>query len=225
MDESLQRAVESGKIVEIGRSSFFKEYSFYFHHSHKEEAKRVISIFNNTYGRGVLPLVHEEQLVWDFVEKNIGKKEKFGFLKSVFNKKLEPFEQLIAGKITSINPFRCFQLKETSVIENALKKGLIEKSTVFQKLEIVTIAQKNRVADGKELFARMYENEKGYELSNNDKKWNTRIGQLLGYTANDIAWSNGEKYQNVIKLMVATMRLRAYARKMYLLENKNSPEL
>lgn len=82
---------------------------------------------------------------------------------------------------------------------------LIDKSYV--------LAQADRIEDGKELYARYFNSNEGYpELSGKD--WSKRIGSLLGFTENDLAWHTNEKYQNpfVLKFMEATADIRRQAR-------------
>lgn len=79
-------------------------------------------------------------------------------------------------------------------------------------------AQKDMVEDGKEVHARMYLDGQGYEELSVDEGI-ARVGKLLGYTDNDVAWCLGTKYQNkpLIKLLERTADWRRELRKEMLL--------
>ena len=93
--------------------------------------------------------------------------------------------------------------------------------------ELVQVfAQKDKIKDGKELFARYYKGGEGYTPLETHEEIR-RVGELLGYTNNDIAFCLGEKYNNLTSqtILNATDNLRRWARKEYMLNyNEQSPE-
>lgn len=84
-------------------------------------------------------------------------------------------------------------------------------------------AQANKQKEGEELFSRYYQGDKhNYPKVVREAG---RIGELLGFSKNDIAYFYGDKYQNafVKALMRKTTKLRKYARKEVMLMNSPRP--
>ncbi len=84
-------------------------------------------------------------------------------------------------------------------------------------------AQKNKIKDGREVYARVCKNGRGYPTLS-EKEGAKRIGKLLGYTDNDIALATREKYQRSLtrKILRHTQNIRRWARKKYLLNYPDS---
>lgn len=83
-----------------------------------------------------------------------------------------------------------------------------------KSLTAQVFAQADKVADGQELFARYFHNGEGYKALP-PEQFGERIGQLLGYTENDIAlFKTIESTHPVVKwLMDQTSGIRCAARK------------
>ena len=146
-------------------------------------------------------------------------------------KRSDEIQSFLDGETTVLKPFidslSTFEQVTKSAIDPEIKKGLEDGRYIRvdfnQKSTDFVLAQSENIEDGKELLSRYFNNNNGYKpLEGN--KWNERIGQLLGYTDNDIAWSNATKYQNpVIKmLMEKTSDIRHKARKIVMLHDAQS---
>ena len=83
-------------------------------------------------------------------------------------------------------------------------------------------AQADKVADGRELFARYFLNSEGCEALPEDQ-FGDRIGQLLGYTEKDIAWFKSIQSAHLVVrwLMDETSGIRSAVRKESMLLKAN----
>ena len=79
-------------------------------------------------------------------------------------------------------------------------------------------SQANHVEEGKELYARCYNDNIGYPTLEG-KEFDQRIGKLLGYSVNDLNLCDNKIYQLpiVLKILDRTRDYRAWARKEHLL--------
>lgn len=79
-------------------------------------------------------------------------------------------------------------------------------------------AQSNKIEEGKEIYARYYKNSEGYPPLESEEAFK-RIGELLGYTENDIALGLCKKYQNIFinAIMLKTNDWRCKIRKKYMI--------
>lgn len=129
------------------------------------------------------------------------------------NEKLCSVKNMIDGDVRSTMPLRYLpENQEHQDLDEALSNGGISSVDITMHSVTIVLAQAENEEDGKELDARYFQAGDGYP---DVKDPDARVGELLGFTQNDIAWFNGTKYQNpfVNKLMVLTSDLRAEARK------------
>ena len=88
-------------------------------------------------------------------------------------------------------------------LEKQVEQGRLAKICFSTINKNYVIAQHDKKADGEELNARYYGDGTGYSDLKGDE-WSARIGDLLGYTSNDIAWSNGTKSVSYTHLTLPT---------------------
>lgn len=84
---------------------------------------------------------------------------------------------------------------------------------------IQIFAHADKVRDGMEVVARYFHDGHGYPFLKTEDGI-ARVGKLLGYTNNDIAWCVGTKYKSQIikNVMKKTANIRRKIRHKYLLE-------
>lgn len=88
----------------------------------------------------------------------------------------------------------------------------------FKDKTIQVYAQSDKVEDGKELYARYYNDGDGYPELDDTEEYK-RVGKLLGYTENDVLFATGQKYRSSLirRAMNSTNDLRCKIRKDYML--------
>lgn len=88
----------------------------------------------------------------------------------------------------------------------------------FKDKKLQVYAQSDKVEDGKELYARYYNDGTGYPELDDTEEFK-RVGKLLGYTDNDVLFATREKYQSPLinRLLVDTNDFRCKIRKEYML--------
>jgi hypothetical protein len=130
------------------------------------------------------------------------------------NKVPADVQGLLDGDVKAIVPVRympSFQVRKN--LDECLLANNISSVDITTHEIMVVLAQADQEKEGKELDARYYHH--GEHDYPDVKDPHGRVGQLLGFTENDIAWFSGTKYQNPIinKLMMATQDIRTQARK------------
>jgi hypothetical protein len=239
LNDKLKKAINEGELLLIGEKEIIKTCELYYRPEEEENAQKAASIFQQFWKREGLS--HEDaEFLNDFF---LPSKERS--LTEQFNENLnhilipdnyyhisgpEKNEQnvnaLLSGDKKALIPFPTWN--NTRIlhpkIKTALKEGQIKSLDVNETRNLVVLAQKDKLEEGKELFARVYEDDKGYEpLSIKDH--HKRIGQLLGYTENDIKY-HGAPMPFLEWINSKTGNFRKTARKEIMLHdaaNKNTP--
>jgi hypothetical protein len=247
--EELQSHIDNGQIVEIGDVEFEQTYSICCRKEDAERTELAANILEGAWFEGKAVTQQEIDLineVFCVADTNSLSSE---FNKSAMNAQImnavnlndvnfaralagnhytEEIQGFLDGESPALKPFLSASKQEgqeeRSMIHPEMKHALNDEAFTTVNIKrtnsIKVLAQNDKQDDGKELLSRYFNDEKDYEPLE-EKEWNTRIGQLLGYTENDIAWSNGDKYQHpfIHTLMQKTSELRHQARKIVMLHD------
>lgn len=217
LNEGLSQAIKSGKVVVVASKIFDRDYALFHHPSQKENAEKAVPIYQSYWLTGDIN-EEQNQFLNSFVERPLSLKT------SLLQRYNSPIHNLINGKMTCVQPvLNCDDFIDKRLAE-AVENGSIESKKYTVRQKIIVLAQADKIDDARELYDRCYNEGKNSPTIEDNNEWNARIGKLFGYTDNDIAWSNGTKYQNPIiaKLMYATMDFRAWTRKEVMLNKANS---
>ncbi|MCO6359176.1 hypothetical protein BXY85_1653 [Roseivirga pacifica] len=234
IDAKMQAHIDSGAIVKVGEKSFEKTYRIYHTPKVKDSAAQVSGILKSFFKTRVQPDANDVSLVIDFynLPKDGKKAEDWAqilhakisaFQMALYETKTTPnMIAVLKGSIPALEPIRVDEgMPISDELEQSVERGDLNASD-FQIEELVQVyAQSNKVAEGKELYARYYgvgeENYPPLHGLNSHK----RIAQLLGFTDNDFAWFAGAKYQNPLikSVLLRTEDIRKWARKQYLLSD------
>lgn len=233
----MQKAIDAGHIVKINEKQFTRKYRIYCQSSEVAHVEGTLDILRSTFDRNGAKEGSEDLQKLQFW-KNVFGQETVNIQGKLLSegdkherlpdtqKTTPAVEALLAGKIPAIPPIIHNQRKVIDIaLERAVGEGKLSMVEFETKAQLVSVfAQANKRAEGKELFARYYEGGKGYQ--NLGDQAARRVGELLGFTKNDISWFYGEKYQNPIieKLMEKTRGIRAYARRQLMLMDAPRPE-
>jgi len=176
----MQVAIDRGNIIIVHEELFQKKYRIYCHPETHDTAKHVIEL--------------EKQLN----EENNPKAYKQ--MQHIFKETTttKDIEQLIAGNLKIIRPIQLYEGVNNDMLEKHVKTGRLTYIEYNHDETMLTIAQKNQIANAHELVILLYNKkdlktphvseERREELTEMD--WETagaRIGQILGFTDNDIA--------------------------------------
>ncbi len=238
VDTRMQERIDNGAIVFIDTKTFVKTERIYCHRDEAENAKEFARIIASSHCARQPPSPEELRNLESFFLRPVKTpKENFQNVASWHNKSFEILMALRNGKtppevisilkqeITALPPLFVIE-DDTSlnILDDSVGNNLLSSVDYVTEITLSVYAQKDKVEDGKELYARYYKNGEGYEkLSEKDAA--KRIGRLLGFTENDLAWHTGEKYQNpvVLKFMEATQNIRQQARtKLMLMDTPRS---
>jgi hypothetical protein len=207
-DQRLTPMFSYGDLVEVAHHKFDMDYSIYCHPEQSEDIKALCPILSDicTSQREASP---EESAA-------IGKQFAGGVNLQNFKVSAEQIEHLDKERAPVL--LRTFkgavmekQGDQSHVLEERVKNGTLARVDFKAANNIYVVANKDSLSDAQELDRLGYGKARVTDI----KAHHARIGELLGYTSNDIAWHSGEKYQNpfITKLMEATRSVRQYARK------------
>ncbi len=224
----MQRAIDAGKIVKTGEKNLERRYRIYCHTDEIDNARKAAEILETT---NMCPSLEQETFLNNFFETRFDQKFLSEFSparswdehadkleSSIFRgEKTREIHQMLDGKRAALAPILFIEGKNDKDLEQAVKEGKIAATDLnAEELIVQVFAQASHIEDGKEVFARYYLSPEEHDYPRlSDKEAGKRIGKLLGYTENDIAWFTGEKYQSPLieAVMTQTAPLRRWARK------------
>lgn len=231
----MQNAIDKGLIVHIEGHQGIKTSRIYCHNDEIETAKDAAKILERAFGNNEIPTADEMSFLEDFFDKPIQKNPPIpsslkwhersnAHLTAVLNHKITTeMHSMLGGELRALSPIDYLPAHMNAhPLESALAEGKISAVDVKQKILVQVFAQANHIEDGKELYARYYLDRHDYpELSDDEEE--KRIGRLLGYSENDVAWFTGEKYQSPLLriLMHETAPIRRWARKELMMMDAN----
>jgi len=255
---SMQGAIDNGSIVKIGESHFLRKDRIYCDPSDIDDAKKAASILGNMH-QGSFPSVEDTNFVNGFFApaRQIDIDWQGPYKKNNPKVKIETSLQrgiktpavhaLINGDVKVIDPVFIGSMKVEDIsgqyeedlkggikdedLEAAVKAGRLAKVDIETRSTTAVFAQASKTEEGRELFDRYYgSDEKSEDLEY--EEWHARIGQLLGFTKEDVDHFLGRGIYTtpVLKpLMDNTINFRSWARKEYMLmcaeDNKLSAEI
>lgn len=126
----------------------------------------------------------------------------------------QEFDALMDGRIGMSLPVSVDPRQEPSLFDQAVARGDLAVFEYTVDNPLCVLAQKDKIAEGQELTARYYNDGKGYPALDGVEVQH-RIGELLGYTGNDVAYFMHEKYKHpwVRELLQKTEDVRRWCRK------------
>jgi hypothetical protein len=222
--KTLQPLIDSGAIVKIDEHKADITINLLYRPEIETIVQRVIPIYEKMYSDQPVTL-DESLLLTDF--RNVHGKEMQPSISIQRNKALDrdtlETNLLLDGIIEGTRPVRFGKdlVAAPKKIKDALDAGIIKTSSFTEPNLMAVFAQKSCQDMGQELFARYYNNDKGY-LPMRGKDSTKRIGELLGYTENDTAYFTGEKYQSRVAqwILQKTADLRRDARAQLMLYDR-----
>lgn len=201
----MQNIINSGHVVKIAEHCIEKTNRIYCGKEDVEAAKEVAELYDQKGDDFRLYSEDEISLHCHFFSGAIQE-----------YKNGTEHEGLLKGRVKGIFPKVCFDGAEDIIkFDLLVKKGKIA-SVDFNSEDVMCVfAQADKIEEGKELSRLYY----GPDDGEGHQDASDRVGRLLGFTDNDVAWHLGTKYQNlfVIKLMERTNNVRSWARKEYML--------
>ena len=230
ISSEMQTAIELGHVVKIDEVSFETTHRLYCHPSEIDNATKAMEILSRVASGSsdanptkeecdFLSQIFEETLPGEgFILSEISEAS-YAAENNLFDgHRTQNIENLLDGTIKIIPPMR---YDEEYYSDDNLEQAVANGSLVSVNFKISTIiavyAQSNKIEEGQELFARYFKDEHDYDDLGDD--FARRIGELLGFTDNDIAWHYGDKYQNpiILKLMGMTADFRSWCRMRHML--------
>lgn len=226
----MKTQIENGHIIKIAEKSNTLTHRIYCHPSAHEDAQRAAHIAKNMFmGNANLNTPEDNLFFNSFFFQNIepntqettyieDRPQCFGHefeLAVLDNNKTPTMQKMLNGEINAVLPinFNHGNLRDSD-FEDAVNNKSICAVDFSYSSSMSVYAQADRIEEGKELFARYFSNgQHDYEPLSGDER-NKRIGELLGFTENDIAWHLATKYQNpvILSLMNKTENIRRWAR-------------
>ncbi len=237
----MQKAIDNGHIVKINEQKCITKYRIYCQPSEIKQVRNSATILQDIFQNGDFKMGPEDDQKLSFWKKalktdvpnvrgQIVHEHNLIRSSSIRGETTPASEALLAGEILAMPPI-LFNEKQApnTVLEKAVAEGKLA-SVEFETSQVTAVfAQSNKIEDGKELFARYYKGDVGYDPLGDQKA--RRVGQLLGFTENDLAWHYSDKdpnpkYTNPIlrDLMEKTHTIRIYARHQVMLMDAPRPE-
>lgn len=225
----MSQAITNGHIIKIDEHGFEETHRIYYHPDEIDNAENAARILQQIYETKKYDSISTEghEFLNGFFLKPLGDTpvhssdnitplaHSYEIEHALYNGQIpSEVENILNGMLTALPPLHYVPESAPAILENAIKEGTLKSVDIKNTQLIQVFAQANKKAEGEELNARYYLDNHGYpELL--PEEGSKRIGQLLGYTENDLNWHLGTKYQNpVIKnLMDRTEQLRHWARK------------
>lgn len=209
---TMAKAIGDGHVVLIGEKEFTSEYRIYVHPSLINEANQAAQILQRHFQ-------DQTRVTEDFVYQLL---PSFPGVINAFAKGVETPEmtRMLSGEKMALGPIRVVCEASNQRFEQAVSQEKILTANFKTTSLLQVYAQTNKIADGKEVFARYYDNDKGYEPMDNDE-WTHRIGFLLGYTAKDVRYAPTPWDKVVMKIVPKSAR--AWARKEVMLMDAPRP--
>lgn len=222
---AMQRSIDAGTIVEIATIANSRTERLYCRPEAIGDARRAADVLAQSAQSHTLPSESDQKFLADFFcYNNLSAAEAYIDMRgdaydvegALFKGRThERMTDLLAGNIAALPPVLFEKTQMPNIpLEEALAKGTLAAVDIRSELLTKVFAQSGKVEEGKELYARYYKDSEGYQRLEGDEAAK-RVGHLLGFTDNDVAWFTGEKYQNpaVHKLMEMTNGIRQYARR------------
>lgn len=227
VDTRMQEMIDNGSVVFIASNTFEKTERIYCIRDETENAKDIAGIITSCHQAGQPPNLEDARNIKSFFLRPVtSPKETFKgaaawqaeshkILMALRNGEMSPeVTAILKQEITALPPLLVIEHDSAlNILDEEVNNNLLSSVDYKVEMPIAVYAQKDKVEDGKELYARYYKDNEGYEeLPGEDCA--KRVGRLLGFTENDLAWHTGGKYRNhtVIKLMEATADFRQQAR-------------
>jgi hypothetical protein len=219
----LQGAIDRGDVLKINEHEFETRYKIYCRASELPDAEKAAQILERSWQEQSTVSDEDAYLLSTFF--NLASDDAETTMAGITaamrvveadlseNEKLASVKGMIDGDVRATMPLRHLPgNQEHQNLDEVLSNSDVSSVDITIHSVSIVFAQADKEEDGKELDARYFQAGDGYPAV---KDPDARVGELLGFTQNDIAWFNGTKYQNpfVNKLMVLTSDIRAEARK------------
>lgn len=211
MSSDIEKAIAKNQIVIAGEKEINNSFKLLYLPHIEQEAQKAASIYSSFLNTGKISYEGNQ-----FLNSFIGPS-----LSGEFNQDSLSINKLLTGKVTSLEPTPSVIIKNEYIdLYKAEEKGSINSVEFNVSRNVIVLAQYNKRSDGEEVYDRYYNDGKNSPKIENDDEYEARIGKLLGYTDNNIAWRLGTKYQNkqIHRLLSQTRDIRCKARKLCLLE-------
>lgn len=228
----LQAAIDKNHITHISTQKFENKHRIYCKADDLDMTRQACGIINNAWSTHKLPTKDELSFLSTVFNLDAEKEPSYydvmpKLRQAVYNhidviySGISPLDSILRMNNAS-SIFLPIKYVENFTVDSELEEYTKRNNLKFVEFSdpqsIFVLAQSDKIEEGKELSSRYYNEGEGYsEL--NGRELNSRIGELLGYTKNDIAWSNATKYHNPLikKFMYSTMEWRSKARKAVML--------
>lgn len=234
----MQPGIQSGQIVHIADEIFDRTHHLYFNHQAADSANLAVSIITQSWKEheafpqdldfipGLFSYTHQTGRAVEKHKMSIGKRMDTLNEDIHFGRQNQDLNDFLEGKILALPPIHCHpQMDLPASLTERHARGEISLLKYNVPLTIQVYAQADKADEGRELHARYYSTENEYPPLSGEAQA-ARIGKLLGFTDNDIAWHLGTKYQGPIssRFMEETKEIRQYARlKMMLWDSSMGP--
>jgi hypothetical protein len=200
IEPALQEAIDNGTVVQVQTTTLDFIYRFYCAHQHLQMAQYLSGLYQQLRAKPETVAPEDHQMCREYFQKALtppGKSEpdkSFWSYADIATD--EEVKSLLDGHVSILpKPQRYHPQLVNKALEEAVRKNKITFSEMYSTEIIAVYAQTNKIEEGKELAARYWHNEEGYQ-SLPDKELLDRIGALLGYTKRDTdyfgQWQRGE---------------------------------